>query len=105
MKIDKIKKLLQAERECVLRNNRCDHNCAVCDLVQEDHDLVEMYDFFLSMLELGWANTRFETAETREETIPLITDTGKLCCDACGRELNVHDWFCPGCGRWINWEK
>ncbi len=43
---ERILELLKIERECVLRNKNgeCDRNCVNCDLVQEDEDLLEMYD-------------------------------------------------------------
>lgn len=53
MKISRVIDLLKAERACVKRNAvGCDRNCAECDLVQEDHELIEMYDFLISMMEL-----------------------------------------------------
>lgn len=38
--------LLKIERECIERNrkNICDRDCGKCDLVQEDNDLIELYD-------------------------------------------------------------
>lgn len=53
MKIARVLELLRCERECVSRNgNGCDRRCGRCDLVQEDHELIEMYDFLISMMEL-----------------------------------------------------
>ena len=45
----RILELLKIERECVRRNsnNECDRNCAKCDLVQKDADLLEMYDILI----------------------------------------------------------
>jgi len=46
--------LLKIERECVQRNSdgRCDRDCANCDLVQIDTDLLEMYDEVIKDYEL-----------------------------------------------------
>lgn len=55
MKIARVIDLLKAERECVNRNSHganCDRRCENCDLVQKDDELIEMYDFLLSMLEM-----------------------------------------------------
>ena len=41
--------LLAIERECVARE--CDRNCAVCELVQEQDELIGMYDRVISFLE------------------------------------------------------
>ena len=37
--------LLEIERECMLRGalNKCDRDCANCDIVQDDKELNEMY--------------------------------------------------------------
>mgnify|MGYP007038222773 CR=1 FL=1 len=43
--------LLKIERECVQRGNTCDRNCAKCDLVQDDKELIEMYDNVIFTLE------------------------------------------------------
>lgn len=53
MKIDKVIKLLKAEKECVKRNSEgCNKDCSHCDLAQEDHELIEMYDFVLAMMQI-----------------------------------------------------
>ncbi len=38
--------LLEAERDCIIRNdkNLCDRKCADCDLVQDSKELLEMYN-------------------------------------------------------------
>lgn len=38
-------KLMQIEKECVIRNSTgmCKHKCENCDLVQKDTDLIEAY--------------------------------------------------------------
>ena len=53
MSNDRIVQLLRIERECVLRNskNSCDRNCANCDLVQDDKELLEMYETVINKLE------------------------------------------------------
>lgn len=58
MKIDRVLELLKIERECVTRqspcNERsklCDRNCGECDIAQNDLELIEMYDFVISMIE------------------------------------------------------
>ena len=53
MKIARVIELLKAERECVCRNDDgCGRDCAKCDLVQSDLELIEMYDFVISMIEM-----------------------------------------------------
>jgi len=53
MSNDRIVQLLRIERECVWRNstNSCDRNCANCDLVQDDKELLEMYETVINKLE------------------------------------------------------
>lgn len=58
MKIDRVLELLKIERECVTRQSPCneksklcDRNCGECDIAQNDLELIEMYDFVISMIE------------------------------------------------------
>ena len=43
--------------------------------------------------------------ETNDTTIPIPTDDGYLCCDACGCEIKEGQIKCEGCGRKIDWNK
>lgn len=46
-------RLMRIEKECVMRNSTgiCDRNCAVCDLVQKDTDLIEAYQMAIFALD------------------------------------------------------
>lgn len=51
--------LLKIERECVTRQSPCNdksklcnRNCGECDIAQNDLEIVEMYDFVISMMEM-----------------------------------------------------
>lgn len=59
MKIDRVLELLKTERECVTRQSPCNEksklcnrNCGECDIAQNDLEIIEMYDFVISMLEM-----------------------------------------------------
>ena len=41
----------------------------------------------------------------RQPTIPIPTDDGHLCCDACGCRIEEGQKNCNGCGREIDWSK
>ena len=43
--------------------------------------------------------------EVIDETIPIITDDGHLCCDACGCQIAPEQEVCEQCRRTINWNK
>lgn len=45
------------------------------------------------------------TMENENETTPIKTDDGYLCCDACGYEIHKGDHVCEHCKRRIDWEK
>ena len=46
--------ILKIERECVKRNIQgCDRDCAKCDLVQTDEELLEMYDYVIEQMKGG----------------------------------------------------
>ena len=38
-------------------------------------------------------------------TIPIETDDGHICCDACGCEIKKYQERCEKCNRRIDWEK
>ena len=50
MEIKRIYELLNIERECVMRGNTCNRNCINCDLVQDDKELIEMYDILIKLI-------------------------------------------------------
>lgn len=46
--------LMKIEKECIRRNAspfECDRNCAKCDLVQDDAELTEAYEYVIGVLE------------------------------------------------------
>ena len=43
MTLDRTIELLTIEKECVKRAKSCDRNCAECELVQDDKELLRMY--------------------------------------------------------------
>lgn len=48
MELKRIYELLNIERECVMR--QCDRNCANCDLVQDESELILMYNILIAMI-------------------------------------------------------
>ena len=50
MTTERMIELLEIERQCVLRAANCNRNCAVCNLVQEDKELLEMYEGVINLL-------------------------------------------------------
>ena len=40
-----------------------------------------------------------------DETVPIYTDDGKICCDACGTEIKENEAVCEHCKRVIDWDK
>lgn len=55
MTINRQIELLKIERECVQRNHdgRCNRDCANCELVQIDTELLEMYDEVIKNYEMA----------------------------------------------------
>ena len=48
---EKAVEVIKTERKCVLRNIRgCDRNCADCDLVLSDEDILTAYDMAIRAL-------------------------------------------------------
>ena len=53
MTVERIIQLLQAQDQC-LRNQiqaKCQHNCPMCELVQDMHELVEMYSQVIEIMQ------------------------------------------------------
>lgn len=50
MKIKKVIKILENEKECVKQAKSCDRNCAICPLVKEDTEIITAYDYALEVL-------------------------------------------------------
>ncbi len=44
MTLERVRELMMIERECVKKANTCGRDCAKCDLVQEDNDLLRAYE-------------------------------------------------------------
>ncbi len=42
--LERVRELMTIEQECVKQANTCGRDCAHCDLVQEDKELLEAYD-------------------------------------------------------------
>lgn len=51
MELNRVLELMKIETECIKRANTCDRNCAKCELVQKDTDLLEAYGEVIDMLE------------------------------------------------------
>lgn len=45
------------------------------------------------------------TLHDMNETVPIVTDDGRFCCDACGYEIKEDQAFCGNCKREIDWTK
>ena len=43
MTLERAIELMSIEQQCVERSNMCDRNCFVCELVQDDAELIEAY--------------------------------------------------------------
>ena len=46
-----------------------------------------------------------DDCNTCSQTVPIPTDEGKLCCDACGCEIKEGQETCECCKRKIDWNK
>lgn len=46
-KIEQILKVLKTERNCLKRQPKCGRRCGECDLVFDDTEMLEVYDFLI----------------------------------------------------------
>lgn len=52
MKLSEARKIIEDEIECVKRfKEGCGHECQFCDLVKEDKEIIEAYEFCLNLIE------------------------------------------------------
>ena len=92
--------LLEIEHECMLRKSHdvCDGNCCVCELVQDDYELHEMYINVIS------------TLKAQEPKPPVVKENSYgwkfYYCPSCGKEFyqNNKFSFCEKCGQAVKWE-
>ena len=79
LSINRLIHLLSVEQECVGRD--CDRNCTVCDLVQDQHELIEAY---ASVIELLYS-VGFLTGEISQGNTPHYSYyIYRTLCDLCG---------------------
>ena len=50
MDIDRVIELMGIEQRCVIRADSCDRDCAKCDLVQDEGELIRAYDKVIEWL-------------------------------------------------------
>ena len=50
MEPKRIYELLTAERACILRSNKCNRDCKNCELVQNEEELLLMYDILIMLI-------------------------------------------------------
>ena len=72
MEIKRIYELLNIERECVMRGNTCDRDCINCDLVQDDQELISMYNILIMMI--GGLLPEWKTLEVNKDANKSMQD-------------------------------
>ena len=68
---EKVIELLRIEKECVFRNSAhlCTRRCDACDLVQNDKELLEMYDAAINIISDASKTTVAEIAGWQQDII------------------------------------
>lgn len=118
------KKVMETEKRCVERNIKCecDRDCAKCDLLIKDDDVLHGYDTAIKALEevtqyraIGTTEECRAALEKQKAKKPdfegdgyadghLVYDT--WICPCCGKhyEVDYDDYdFCPNCGQKLDW--
>lgn len=49
--LNRLIEVMEIERECIIRADECDRQCAMCDLVQDSAELISVYTKIISILE------------------------------------------------------
>ena len=87
--------LLEIEKECVRRNGcgECNRACHICDLLQDDTELHEMYEEVIALVK-------------SLKPVEPVWRRGKAFCGKCGREFKLRGKgyrYCPDCGSRPKW--
>ena len=69
MTLTRVRELMTIEQECIKKANTCGRDCAKCDLVQEDEELLAAYDIVQTSLVImeHFYNAVYDLDEMREK--------------------------------------
>lgn len=77
MNYAKLKKFVETEKLCVLRNiDGCDRDCVKCDLVMDDFVVVSMYDDLIQLLSQLQEQSTGGDNHRESNNVPVGTQTG-----------------------------
>lgn len=82
--------LLEIEKECARRNacGECNRSCHICDLLQDDTELHEMYEEVIALV---------KAQEPRVMTFEeVMSDDTEIAWTEAEFEDDEYAWFCPG---------
>ena len=101
MTIQRMIELLKIEQECMLRKSRgiCENNCGVCDLVQDDGELHEMYTNVIGIVKSMELVEPVKPKATNSHIGSPIWQCGK-CGSWIGNEMVSYCWHCGGKVKW-----
>lgn len=95
MTLHRMVELLEIEMECVRRNGcgECNRACHICDLLQDDTELHEMYAEVIARMKA-------------QEPVEPVYELGITRCGQCNNEIDKYggDNYCPNCGRAVKWK-
>ena len=100
MTIARMIELLEIEHECMLRKSHdaCDSHCGVCELVQDDGELHEMYIDVIALLKAQEPVVRCKDCKNGEPARNAVGQAVIKCyeiCDLCKLpRLMELDWYC-----------
>lgn len=90
-------KIIQTEKSCVIRNinNQCDRDCAKCDLLKPDEDILASYDIAIDAMDK-------QVSMTTEEVTTAMKRVLEYCpkCDAkITNYVGIQPKYCGNCGQ------
>lgn len=87
--------LMHNEIECIKRAKDCDRDCGKCELVKNDQELIEAFQFAKEAIQ--------KQIPKKPSGMKDLADLIIAYCPTCGDGINSEYPYCSHCGQKILW--
>lgn len=97
--------LMHNEITCINRADKCDRDCAKCDLLRDAEELLKAYNMAISALEKQIAKKpRLSHLSTRRKRLYICPNCSNQCLSKEANERQDNR-YCWDCGQRIDWSE